>query len=185
MAEDIDFIKAMHGVRRLRNSNATNPVYPKPRSTRVIRSEIRNRANLSAFTADTPPDRIINIGNAGHCNEANASELFFLRNGLQKKTLRDLKKGKTYPVKTVVDLHGLTKADAEKEIEGVMTDLCSASGRLGCLLIIHGKGARSANGPVLKTFVAQYLKTLYPVKAYCSAQVHDGGTGSLYVLIKK
>jgi DNA-nicking Smr family endonuclease len=37
---------------------------------------------------------------------------------------------------------------------------------------------------VLKTFVAQYLKTLRVVKAYCSAQLQDGGNGALYVLIK-
>ena len=55
-----------------------------------------------------------------------------------------------------------------------------------CVRIIHGKGHRSSNqGPVLKPMVAKWLTQLNDVLAYCSAKPEDGGSGAVYVLLKK
>ena len=95
--------------------------------------------------------------------------------------LRDLKKGTRYPVGLTLDLHGLTQAAARRAIDEAL-DRARETG-IRCLLIIHGKGLRSAGEATLKHLSTRHLKTRAEVRAYCSAQVRDGGTGALYVLL--
>ena len=55
-----------------------------------------------------------------------------------------------------------------------------------CLKIIHGKGLSSdAKLPVLKGKVDSWLRRKGEVLAYCSARPDDGGTGAVYVLLKR
>jgi DNA-nicking Smr family endonuclease len=52
--------------------------------------------------------------------------------------------------------------------------------------IIHGKGLSSAGKlPVLKGKVDAWLRQMDAVLAFCSARRNDGGTGALYVLLKR
>jgi DNA-nicking Smr family endonuclease len=52
--------------------------------------------------------------------------------------------------------------------------------------IIHGKG-KSSEGklPVLKGKVNSWLRQKGEVLAFCSARPNDGGTGAVYVLLKR
>ena len=181
--DDIDFKQAMQGVRRLKKESATLPSHCKPASHRAIRRSIEDRTLQSASTVDEAALKIVSTDQGSRCNEPGASDLFFLRTGLQKKILRDLKRGTRYPVETVLDLHGLSRANAQCAINEAIIELNNSQSH--CMLIIHGKGLRSSQGAVLKTFTEQYLKTLSGVKAYCSAKINDGGTGALYVLLRK
>ena len=55
-----------------------------------------------------------------------------------------------------------------------------------CVHIIHGKGHGSSNqGPVLKNKVNAWLRQREEVLAFCSAQPKDGGTGAVYVLLRR
>ena len=55
-----------------------------------------------------------------------------------------------------------------------------------CVRIIHGKGRGSAQGlPVLKNKVNYWLQQRDDVLAFCSARPVDGGTGAVYVLLKR
>jgi DNA-nicking Smr family endonuclease len=52
--------------------------------------------------------------------------------------------------------------------------------------IVHGKGLRSSQkGPVLKNKVAGWLQQRDEVLAYASARPADGGTGAVYVLLRR
>jgi DNA-nicking Smr family endonuclease len=56
-----------------------------------------------------------------------------------------------------------------------------------CLMIIHGRGLKSHEGPVLKNCVVNWLSSgilSSYVLAFCSARPCDGGTGAVYVLLK-
>ncbi len=58
--------------------------------------------------------------------------------------------------------------------------------RLQCVRVIHGKGLRSgARGPVLKLSVNRWLRQWDDVLAFVSAPARDGGTGALYVLLRR
>lgn len=114
-------------------------------------------------------------------NEADAVQ--FHRPGLQHSVLRKLKRGQ-YSISDELDLHGMTKAEARQALLPFI-----AQARLhgkNCVRIIHGKGHGSSNkGPVLKPMVAKWLMQLDDVLAYCSARPEDGGSGAVYVLLKK
>jgi DNA-nicking Smr family endonuclease len=52
--------------------------------------------------------------------------------------------------------------------------------------IIHGKGHGShQKRPVLKQYVNHWLRQRDEVLAFCSARQVDGGTGAVYVLLKR
>ena len=59
---------------------------------------------------------------------------------------------------------------------------------LRTLLILHGKGQRKVekeNTAVLKGYVNHWLQQLEMVQAFHSAQPVHGGTGAVYVLLRK
>jgi DNA-nicking Smr family endonuclease len=108
-------------------------------------------------------------------------ELFHARPGIQRRVLRRLRRGQ-YTMQAELDLHGLTRAEAGRELAAFLAD-CRNRGLTG-IRIIHGKGRRSANdGPVLKPAVAGWLRRRSEVLAFCSARPVDGGSGALYVLL--
>jgi DNA-nicking Smr family endonuclease len=179
MPGDIDFEKAMVGVRRLKKETAL-PTPTRQLSNPRLRAEIHHRAIHSATSLDDTG--LPKAPSTGFSNADEEQALFFLRDGVQKKILRELKRGTRYPIDITLDLHGLTQLQAQQEIDATLMKLEAAQST--CLLIIHGKGLHSSLGTPLKTFCARYLKTLRPIKAYCSARQHDGGTGALYVLAR-
>ncbi|MGH8128328.1 MAG: Smr/MutS family protein [Gammaproteobacteria bacterium] len=109
--------------------------------------------------------------------------LEYVAPGIQKRLMRRLRRG-TVPVQSVLDLHGKTQAEAHP----LVTDFLETSTARGltCVRIIHGKGFRSGpGGPVLKVAVARWLSRRNDVLAYCSARPVDGGTGAVYVLLRR
>jgi DNA-nicking Smr family endonuclease len=91
-----------------------------------------------------------------------------------------------YTIQDHIDLHGLVASEAEAALAAFFKQAI-ATGKQG-LLIVHGRGLRSAAAPVLKNRVKHWL-TRGPwrrwVTAFASAQAYDGGTGATYVLIRR
>lgn len=109
--------------------------------------------------------------------------LFFARSGLQHQVLHRLKRGELRP-EARLDLHGHTIAEAGARLTAFLGNTRGAG--LRCVCIIHGKGYRSAGGrPALKTQINQWLRDTPAVLAFSSALPRDGGTGALYVLLKR
>jgi len=106
--------------------------------------------------------------------------------GFSPKIMNKLKKGQ-YPVQDNVDLHGLKKEEAEIAIRDFL--LKSRNLGLRCVLIVHGRGLNSKDHiPVLKNMLLQIFKQS-PLKkvvlAFSTAMPYDGGTGAVYVLLRK
>ncbi|MGC9455981.1 MAG: Smr/MutS family protein [Halothiobacillaceae bacterium] len=109
--------------------------------------------------------------------------LTYLRPGIQAGTLRKLRRGH-FAIGASLDLHGMTVDEARSEIAAFLADQRRRDHR--CVRIVHGKGNRSAHrGPVLKRMVNRWLPQRDDVLAFCSAPAHDGGTGAIYVLLKR
>lgn len=103
--------------------------------------------------------------------------------GVQRAVLRKLKSGK-YAIQAELDLHGMTLAIAKTELGGFLVE-CQHR-RLLCVRIIHGKGRKQADkSPRMKPAVNQWLQSNKKVLAFCSAPANDGGTGAVYVLLKR
>lgn len=107
--------------------------------------------------------------------------LFYASPGVQHRLMRKLKRGQ-FAIEDELDLHGMRVKEAGQRLEKFLSK-CSDRGRR-CVRIIHGKGLRTG-GSVLKENVAQWLRIRSDVVAFCSAQPNDGGTGAVYVLLKK
>ena len=87
-------------------------------------------------------------------------------------------------VRGQLDLHGMRSDEAH----AALRDFLQEAQRRGltCVRVIHGKGLRSSNRePVLKPKLARWLRQWEAVLAYCSAPPVAGGTGAVYVLLRK
>jgi len=110
-------------------------------------------------------------------------ELLFSRSGLQHGLLRKLRRGQ-FSIRMQLDLHGMTVAEARLALTQFLLDCRAANAR--CVRIIHGKGHGSLHKqPVLKGKVNKWLQQRDEVLAFCSARIEDGGTGAVYVLLKR
>lgn len=110
-------------------------------------------------------------------------EMSFCRPGVSQAVLRSLRRGR-YAIRGELDLHGMTSAQARAELRSFLAESVQAG--LGCVRIIHGKGLRSGQrGPVLKASVNRWLRQWDAVLAFVSAPARDGGTGAIYVLLRR
>ena len=110
-------------------------------------------------------------------------ELLFARPGLQHNILRKLRRGQ-FSTEAVLDLHRMTSDQARQAIVEFLQQ-CGKTGKR-CVRIIHGKGHGSRQKlPVLKVKINHWLKQKDEVLAFCSARPMDGGTGAIYVLLKR
>jgi DNA-nicking Smr family endonuclease len=106
--------------------------------------------------------------------------------GVGPKIMKRLKRGE-FSVQDYVDLHGLTKKDAETVVDEFITK--SYYKGMRCVLIVHGRGLGSRNNqPAIKKelpiwFRRGILKKI--VLAFVTAKPCDGGAGASYVLLKK
>ena len=106
--------------------------------------------------------------------------------GVRRNIMRKLKRGKL-PIQNHIDLHGLTKNEAEFEVRRFLIN--SQKRGFRCVLIVHGRGLNSPDStPVLKERLPVWLNrgpARKIVMAFSSAQPYDGGTGAIYVLLRK
>ena len=106
--------------------------------------------------------------------------------GFSRKLMNRLKKGQ-FPVQDYIDLHGMTRQEAEAEVKGFLLE--SHRRGLRCVLIVHGRGLNSPESlPVLKERLPRWLNqgpAKKIVTAFATAKPYDGGTGAIYVLLKK
>lgn len=110
-------------------------------------------------------------------------ELIFHRAGVQHGVLRKLRRGQ-FSIDAELDMHGMTSQVARLALAEFLRSCRLTHAR--CVRIIHGKGLGSAQGrPVLKNKVNHWLQQRDDVLAFCSARAVDGGTGAIYVLLKK
>ena len=110
------------------------------------------------------------------------ASLFYAQSGIQPKQLKHLKQGKI-AYQASLDLHGLKQVEAEQSLHQFIHHAMAQHYR--CIHIIHGKGQRSENKPVLKNLLNRQLRQYQQILAFCSATLADGGHGACYVLIKR
>ena len=111
--------------------------------------------------------------------------LDFKRPGIQNGVYRKLRLGH-YQIDARLDLHRLAIKQAREEVFSFIREASNLG--LRTLLIMHGKGQPKAHGDktaVLKGYVDRWLRDLDAVQAFHSAQPQHGGTGAVYVLLRK
>lgn len=109
--------------------------------------------------------------------------LEFRRPGVQHGVFRKLKQGK-YPMDARLDLHRMTVERAREEVFGFIRQALGYE--LRNVMIVTGRGNHSQSAEaILKSYVNRWLPEFDEVQAYCSAQPQHGGTGAVYIMLKK
>jgi DNA-nicking Smr family endonuclease len=106
----------------------------------------------------------------------------FLRPGLPRSVLRDLRRGR-WTIRKHIDLHGLNRREAHEEVSRFLAE----SMREGkcCVRIVHGRGNGSPGREgVLRLLVKNWLSRSKDVLAFCHPPLNDGGDGALWVLLR-
>ena len=110
-------------------------------------------------------------------------ELLYTRPGIQQRVFRKFRRGQ-YAIEGELDLHGRVVAEARELVSHFLREAQASGKRV--VRIIHGKGLSSEGKlPVLKGKVNSWLRQKDAVLAFCSARKNDGGTGAVYVLLKR
>ena len=106
----------------------------------------------------------------------------FVAPGVGRRDVRKLKRGADVPEQRL-DLHGMTAAEA---ITAVTRFIDHARHRHRTVCIVHGRGVHSQGQiAVLKVRVRECLRQHPGVLAYADAPREDGGTGAVYVRLRR
>ncbi len=89
---------------------------------------------------------------------------------------------KRIPIEDVIDLHGMTRAEAEKALNSFFDSAVRSGYRK--VLIIHGKGNHSSGEGVLLKWVKKYLDNRPEAGKRGFADKENGGRGATWVMLK-
>ncbi len=115
----------------------------------------------------------------------------------EKLPNKDLKKKENkFHITKSLDLHGLTLDEANKKVECFINDCFDQ--KVSKVIIVTGKGLHSQNDKdpyiskkfgILKNSVPDFIKNnhslMIKIKSITDAEISDGGSGALYVFLKK
>ena len=115
----------------------------------------------------------------------------------EKLPNKDLEiKDNKFHITKSLDLHGYTLDEANKKVESFIIDCFDQ--KVSKVIIVTGKGLHSQNDKdpyvskefgILKNSVPDFIKNnsnlMKKIKSITDAEITDGGSGALYVFLKK
>ncbi len=154
-----------------------------------------DKADITKVAKDTPGTRIrrkLAVSHSTSTDPLNSSNvpmlksndvLDFKRAGIQHGVFRKFRLGQ-YEIEARLDLHKLTIDQARVEVFRFIKECLEYE--LRTVIILHGKGDRNPEKiATLKSHIAVWLPQIDEVMAFHSAQRHHGGTGAVYIMLKK
>lgn len=108
--------------------------------------------------------------------------LVWKRDGVQEGVFKKLRLGK-YDLEARLDLHHKSAREARDQVFQFIND-CREH-ELRTVLIAHGRGEKSTPPAILKSYLNTWLPQMEAVLAFHSALKIHGGSGALYVMIRK
>ncbi|MGO1749955.1 MAG: DNA endonuclease SmrA [Marinobacter sp.] len=171
----LSFLEEMKDVRRIRKPNRAEITTPRELTPGHLE---RQRAAVEKSFKDSNPltSEMVDPLTAHDI-------LCWQRPGIQHGVFRKLKLGQ-YAIEARLDLHRMTVEQARREVFQFIAD-CARYG-LRSVIILHGKGERNPDGIAqLKSYLAKWLPELPNVLAFHSAEKRHGGTGAVYVMVRK
>ena len=168
------FLSAMDGVEQI-TERGEAPA-PNPRLPEMIDENAEALAELAEMVAGQ-----------GDFTVADTDEyLEGAAPGIDARLLRSLRRG-DFSLQGRLDLHGMTQVQAKEAVDRFLTDSRRTHKR--CVLIVHGRGLNSPDQvPVLKERMREWLNQKRlgkTVLAFATARPQDGGTGAVYVLLRR
>ena len=173
MSDENLFSQEMEGVEPLKQDKIPSNKVDEHTPGKVIR---RKLAVADKLTAD--PLSSIEVP-ALKSNDV----LDFRRDGVQHGVYKKLRMGR-YNIDARLDLHRMTVEEARREVFRFLKECLHYE--LRTVIILHGKGDRNPEKiATIKSHLAIWLPQVDEVLAFHSAAKQHGGTGAVYVMLKK
>lgn len=174
MSSDDLFLQELEGVEPLKTNKAHVTKKSVETPGKRVRRKLAEGGTLQTLdplaSSDVPPLKSNDI-------------LEFKRPGIQHGVFRKFRLGQ-YEIEARLDLHKLTVEEARREVFRFLRECVEYE--LRTAIILHGKGDRNPDKiATLKSHLAVWLPQLDEVMAFHSAQKHHGGTGAVYIMLKK
>lgn len=169
------FKSAVRGVKPIEHDRADTG---KPRSNKA--QIATRRANAVIRVGET---RIDGLSDQFVIDVAAEDELYWVRDGVQDSQMRKLKAGQI-SFEGSLDLHGLSVEKARELLWDFLAEACKFEIR--CVRVTHGKAARiDGKRPLIKSHVNTWLRQHPQVLGFTSCLPKHGGTGAVYVMLKR
>jgi DNA-nicking Smr family endonuclease len=192
------FRQLMHDVKPLKKTKVIEPVQEKKTKPEKIHqqeietSSVPYQDNLDkqyhSNYKKLTPYQVVHPSTSIHFSEdlqnpiTSDSILNYKTENLSDQHFSRLCKGQIQ-IDSKIDLHGLERYEAQDRLYRYLEH--AKSHGLRTLLVIHGKGSRHGETPILKQHLYLWLRHYPSLLAMHSAHAKHGGTGALYVLLKK
>ncbi|MDG3087437.1 DNA endonuclease SmrA [Vibrio hannami] len=172
--DDLDLFQQMMGdVTPIKNDTAEHQKKHKVTDAHIARRE------AAIWLSEQDPE-YLSLDNAPMVRPEDVIE--YKRDGVQEGVFRKLRLGK-YPIQARLDLHRKSLQEARDEIVKFLKQCLRMDIRT--VIIVHGKGERSNPPALMKSYTASWLSQIKDVMCVHSAQQFHGGTGAVYVLLRK
>lgn len=173
MSDDDLFLQELEGVEPLKNDRA----HVIKKAVETPGKRVRRKLAAGSLLLEDP------LASADVPLLKSNDILEFKRPGIQHGVFRKFRLGQ-YDIEARLDLHKLTVEEARREVFRFLRECVEFE--LRTAMILHGKGDRNPEKiATLKSHLAVWLPQLDEVMAFHSAQKHHGGTGAVYIMLKK
>lgn len=179
MHEDEDdfslFRDSVKGVKKIQ-VNQADVGKPPPNRQQIKAKQAHATEKLNSIAVDGMSDQfVLDVGPE--------DPLLWIGNGVQEGQMRKLKAGQI-EFEGSLDLHGMTVEVARNTLWEFLAEATRREVR--CVRVTHGKAARlDGRRPLIKSHVNTWLRQHPSVLGFCSCVPRHGGTGSLYLLLKR
>lgn len=172
--DDLALFKAMMGdVKPLKNDTTQHTTKHQATESQLARREAAvclHEDSIDALSLEYAPELKPN------------DIIEFKKDGVQDGVYKKLRLGK-YPIQAKLNINQKPLRIARQEIVHFFKQCLELDIRT--VIVVHGKG-RELDKPCLhKSFIAQWLSQINEVQCAHSTQPHHGGTGAVYVLLRK
>ncbi|BBP82586.1 hypothetical protein PHLH8_22280 [Pseudomonas sp. Pc102] len=169
------FTNEMRGVKRIQNDRAETG---KPKADRKQVASLRQNATQIAEST-----KVDGLSDLFVIDVGAEDELHWARDGVQEGQMRKLKLGQI-GFEGSLDLHGMTVEKARETLWDFLAE--AAKFEIRCVRITHGKAARlDGKRPLIKSHVNTWLRQHPQVLGFTSCLPRHGGTGALYVMLRR
>lgn len=175
--DDFSLFQAqLKGVKPIKQDRAADTGKPKLDKSKL--ATLRQNATVRANTTkvDGLSDQfVIDVGAE--------DPLYWAANGMQESQMRKLKLGQI-AFDGSLDLHGMSVEKARDILWEFLAEACKLEVR--CVRVTHGKAVRmDGRKPMIKSHVNTWLRQHPQVLGITSCQPKHGGTGAVYVVLKR
>jgi len=181
--DELTFHRMMSGVVPL-DAKPSRVASTEPKPARISPADLREKAKVEAESVLDHLHHLVDDAVRFEVTD-DGTRVEGRRIDVPPSLVRELRRG-SLPIDGRLDLHGLAAEAAREKVLAFLRTMRARGER--CVLVIHGKGHHSPTGGVLRGEISAWLsqgRAREHVAAFATAREDDGGTGAVYVALRK